>query len=393
MPPGYGDEIPIDVATTIAPLLIVQELGDPDIDIPDIIVEDPIRGLDAFGVETSYVFAFTAPQGHWGYVVIASHTRAPVLMDFNLGQQLPHSESLFYFSQGELYFATDGDYTLISGETLPEQEFQTRQVDVQRNLSQLPSDLLDQIEFDTLAQISPYLEGDGLEILDFESTANYNGQDTSSRTTGLYGRISNPTSYLAHRYKATNISTSSSKLLSVPYFHMDAYGGANDCVPIAITRTFDYLRTRGYGRIPASRATIYKDVEASAKRHGFTNKSGTNPVNIDNIMKDVATKYGYRNTTVRGIYVWSYGGTVVPEINAGRPLLWNIARGHYANHTVTVTGYRTYKYKVNGKSQSRPFVAVADSWKTSVRWVDYNAFAYDLVSAGVGSFNTMQLKG
>ena len=222
----------------------------------------------------------------------------------------------------------------------------------------------------------------------------YEGQDESKRRHGLYGRISVPEKYLEDRYRAVDIRQETSKVLDVPTFLMRDFGGKNDCVPVAITRIFDYARGQGYAGIPEDRAAIYRDALARVKARGYSPWWGTLPFFIAGITKRMAKSYGYDVVGTRGVYGWSYGRTVVREIDAGWPLILNLARGSYRGHTVTVIGYREYSYRSGGEADGRKnvrFLAVADSWTTEVRWIDFGAMAYDVVGAGVASFNTMRL--
>lgn len=74
----------------------------------------------------------------------------------------------------------------------------------------------------------------------------------------------------------------------------------------------------------------------------------------------------------------------------------NIARGYYGNHTVTVCGYAVYKRtkKILGIKTTKTYnmIEVYDGWKTTKRYIDYSAFAYDLATSGFGSFNTVTMK-
>ena len=44
------------------------------------------------------------------------------------------------------------------------------------------------------------------------------------------------------------------------------------------------------------------------------------------------------------------------------------------------------------KKISYPFIKVVDGWSSGYKYIDYNAFAYDLATSGFGSFNTVVLK-
>lgn len=65
-----------------------------------------------------------------------------------------------------------------------------------------------------------------------------------------------------------------------------------------------------------------------------------------------------------------------------------IAGGYYGNHTVTVCGYA--KYDQSGIPHN--MIQVYDGWTSSRRYIDYEAFANDLITSGFGSFNTIKMK-
>ena len=128
----------------------------------------------------------------------------------------------------------------------------------------------------------------------------------------------------------------------------------------------------------------------------FTEEDGTFPTKINNIIDDVLDYYGYSKSYSDGIYVWSFGGEVKDEIDNNRPVVMNIARGYYGNHSVTVCGYAIYKSKHDflwtSYTKTHDLIRVYDGWTTSTRYIDYEAFAYDLISSGFGSFNTIIMK-
>lgn len=96
------------------------------------------------------------------------------------------------------------------------------------------------------------------------------------------------------------------------------------------------------------------------------------------------------------IYVWSFNDQVKKEINADRPVIMNILRGYYGNHKVTVCGYAIYKrtksYLGIKITKTYDMVQVYDGWSTNKKYIDYSAFAYNLITSGFGSFNTITMK-
>ena len=218
------------------------------------------------------------------------------------------------------------------------------------------------------------------------SAKHYDGTDAEAYG---YGGIVDPATYLKDRYGGTPQLSDKGKTLQVNAQTMKAISGksANNCTLVSITKLMIYWRDyRNKYHIPTANGTVYRDVETIAKKYGYTDSKGTNPTKINNIMNDIIRKYFYTPKT-SGIYVWTFNGQVKKEVDAGRPVTMNIARGYYGNHSVTVVGYKIYK--VNGKTY--PMIQVSDGWKASYRYIDYNAFAYDLMNSGFGSFNTMQI--
>ena len=133
-----------------------------------------------------------------------------------------------------------------------------------------------------------------------------------------------------------------------------------------------------------------------AKKYGYTEKGGTWPTKINNIIDDVLEDYGYSKSYSKGIYVWTFSGQVKKEIDNKRPVVMNIVRGYYGNHSVTVCGYSIYKSKhkllIGSYTKTHNMICTYDGWKSTRRYIDYEAFAYDLISSGFGSFNTVIMK-
>ena len=90
----------------------------------------------------------------------------------------------------------------------------------------------------------------------------------------------------------------------------------------------------------------------------------------------------------KGVYIWSFEKQVVKEISEGRPVILNIARGYYKDHTVVVAGYCIWRI---GK-KNYPMLRVIDGWKSGYHYIDYEAFAKDITQSIFGSFNTIVLK-
>lgn len=235
---------------------------------------------------------------------------------------------------------------------------------------------------------------------------------------GKYGSIASVQRYLHERDGAAAIRVVAAKTLRVPSYAMTVFGGKNDCVPVAITRVIEFYGCQGVpgcsvptadgsatvsdvrrlsaGELAEWRTVLYHDTVKEARRRGYTRYFGTSPLFIAGIAERVARARGF-DAQARSVYAWSFDRTVVREIDAGRPLLLNLARGSYARHTVTVVGYRVLSYtsEADGRTvdQTARFLAVIDSWHPGVRFIDYNALAYDFAGAGIGSFTLLRVRG
>lgn len=191
-------------------------------------------------------------------------------------------------------------------------------------------------------------------IADSQRGNNYSGQ--------LNGYvISDRFTYMKDRYGSYSYEGGSS-LSGFTGLDMDDYGGSNDCSLVSITAVAKYYRST-YPNIPSSTSDIYDDVLAVGKEHGYTTSGGTNPTVIDNIIEDSFKKWGY-TVSASNTYVWSFS-TFTNQIDSpnSNPVLFNIATGYYADHTITVIGYVEYDVA--------DFLMVKDNWSTSTRYVHW----------------------
>ena len=90
---------------------------------------------------------------------------------------------------------------------------------------------------------------------------------------------------------------------------------------------------------------------------------------MTDIVDDLWDKYnytGYGSNT----YTWTYS-TYTTEVTNNRPALINITFGYYADHSVTLVGYRTYTKSL---STDKGFLKVYDGWTTANRYIDYASY-------------------
>ncbi len=172
---------------------------------------------------------------------------------------------------------------------------------------------------------------------------------------------------------------------------------AQNCTIIAIARILNYYHFKGYNKIPQDYKEIYDEVLKVAIDNGYTQKKGTNPLKIKRIFIEVLNNYGYKKCHSKGVYIWSFNKQVKNEIDNDRPVVMNIARGHYKDHSVTVCGYFTCKTKhkilFGHLKKKHEFVCILDGWNREYRYIDFKSFSYNMLTDGIGSFNQIIIPG
>lgn len=201
-----------------------------------------------------------------------------------------------------------------------------------------------------------------------------------------YGGITNISKYLMEQYGEKGVMVRRGRSCLMNHKSMEQISGriTRNCSVVAVTRVIDYYRqTMHLPGIPEDIGQIYKKVEEIATDFGYTDKRGTIPFFIAGITREAFKQYGIK-ARCRGIYVWSFEKHVVKEISAGRPIIMNIARGYYKDHTVVVAGYSIWRVG----DRMIPILRVIDGWKSGIHYIDYEAFAKDISQSIFGSFNT-----
>lgn len=201
-----------------------------------------------------------------------------------------------------------------------------------------------------------------------------------------YGGITNISEYLQLQYGLRGSLAFMGRPLVINADSMEAISGrrTRNCSVVAVTRVIDYYRSmKKLEGIPGDIRVIYKDVEEIAESYGYTDKNGTVPFFISGITKACLKKYGVK-AKCRGHYIFGFERHIKKEIDNGRPVIMNIARGYYRDHTIVVAGYSIWK--VGDKSY--PMLRVQDGWKNGFHYLDYEAFAKDISQSIFGSFNT-----
>ncbi len=205
-----------------------------------------------------------------------------------------------------------------------------------------------------------------------------------------YGGISNISKYLFDQYGQKGVLVRRGRAIVMNQQSMEEISGrrTRNCSVVAVTRILDFYRKQKHiPAIPEDIKEIYKVVEEIAESYGYTDKFGTMPFFISGITKEAFAQYGVK-TKCRGVYIWTFEKQVAKEIDAGRPVIMNIARGFYKDHTIVVAGYSVWR--VGNKFY--PMLKVIDGWTKGYHYLDYEAFARDFRQSIFGSFNTIVLR-
>ena len=162
-----------------------------------------------------------------------------------------------------------------------------------------------------------------------------------------YGGITNISKYLYEKYGEKGVFVKRGRAIVMNSRSMAQISGrvTRNCSVVAVTRVLDYYGKKGL--IPGISDDIsqtYKIVEEIAESYGYTDKRGTIPFFISGIAKEAFATYGVK-AKCKGVYVFSFEKQVKEEISNGRPVIMNIARGFYKDHTIVVVGYSIWRVK------------------------------------------------
>jgi hypothetical protein len=349
--------------------------------------------IDVEGTVNSYTFIFENRGQPNGYVVVSANTDMGIILEYS-----DTAEPLYKAIGGqydEIIYTAPLEYYVSSGEDAYKVELEEKQAAKGENKSFRRLDRVhkhdlqdrfnharkdkdnNRIVVDTIVNI---VDEEAEELL--MGSSSYSGQvDGYAVDSGVYN-------YVNARY-GTGYSLQTSKVVSSAgsALLMSSFtNNSNHCVITALTYVFDYhRRNNGKTAIPSNIQTLFNDIKTVATANGYTPTGGTPPTKIDNIIKDVWTKYGYSGTG-SSVYVFSES-TFKTEIDNNRPALLNISFGYYGNHTVTMIGYLVYSKSTFLGSTERFFMRVNDGWTTSVRYIDYDA----ITNPFSGDFSTLSI--
>lgn len=223
--------------------------------------------------------------------------------------------------------------------------------------------------------------GSGYSVYSSKTLKNF--QYVSQYDLSIYYQLKNGSRYsegncsLAAIYALLNYLQASGKYPKLPKASaITSYAATKDGFYSKYKKDSNYVITT-----PKILPKLYVDIRNYAvKKYGYE-VAGTNPFHIATIIQQVGKQYDY-NLKANHILIWSYEGQAVKEIDAGYPIIWNMANSDtYGSHSTVVTGYRTYrktKTFLGMKLYSYvKLMALNDNWNKSVRYFDFtNYYAF-----------------
>lgn len=203
------------------------------------------------------------------------------------------------------------------------------------------------------------------------------------------GNYYNLESNLSNKY---NNLDKEEKILNLPNYTMkDIEKFKKNCTLIAITRILDYLFLNSlYSLKTFDKYEIYNVVKRKGLELGYNSKHGTYPILVADIMRRSVSFFGYSNKSIefKSSFFWEFKD-FKNEIDNNKPLILNIARGKYKNHSVTVIGYSIFRIS---RLRTNRYILLYDGWSKNIKYLDFNQFSFNLLLAGLGSINTYNIK-
>lgn len=168
---------------------------------------------------------------------------------------------------------------------------------------------------------------------------------------------------------------------------MSGRQGAENCSVAAVARVTEFWCGKMNVKFPHYLADTYQVAEVlAASKYRYTAEKGLSQLRIKPLLHETAHRYGI-NLDCSLHFLWNYKKHIEGEIDAGRPVILNIALGYYGNHSVTVAGYRVYG--CGGKKIT--MLCLADGWNEGLRCIDLNEFRRFPGFKGISSVSNARL--
>ncbi|MDD2458181.1 MAG: hypothetical protein PHQ83_06725 [Eubacteriales bacterium] len=157
-----------------------------------------------------------------------------------------------------------------------------------------------------------------------------------------------------------------------PLLMNDFRPGIGCCTITALTAIFRQIQQKeASSMIPFITHSLFDQIESVASHHGYRPKRGrTNPLRIGSIARHLFRLYHLQGQA--GSTLFLSARKICHELDHARPVLMNLAFGHYRRHTVTIVGYQIWRDTIKQPSnRQRVFWLVHDGWSQDVRFIDH----------------------
>lgn len=218
-------------------------------------------------------------------------------------------------------------------------------------------------------------------------TRHFHGTDRGAFGSGGIYRIDQ---YFEDRYARIPAVKKEMRLpvTNAPNTLISGHGIERNCSVSSVARIVFFWKMQGVIETEDTLQEIYQKAETLALRYGYNAKRGLRAIKIDDLSQDLIKSYGYRSEC-KGIYGWDFKKDMQPELDAGRPVILNIAGGYYHNHSLVVTGYKICDDGKPGKELV--LLNTADGWRALPRFIDLRAFNREFPFFGISSLDTIKI--
>lgn len=137
------------------------------------------------------------------------------------------------------------------------------------------------------------------------------------------------------------------------------------CAPISGAMVLDYWRTHGYSNISSNDEALIDHCH----HYMQTSSDGGTLASLidDGLLSTITTEYGYYNFSATNMYIgWN---SIVQNVDANRPMVWNISWAGDLDHSMCGVGYEDYPWQQQvGWYDPRPTQPSSIIWWTFGDW-------------------------
>jgi len=178
--------------------------------------------------------------------------------------------------------------------------------------------------------------------------------------------IKSPIEYLEQREKNSSDTYALVEVLRLPVGHnlCNMWAENNNCTIVSVMNILEFYEKELKKRFFSDKEAAHKFVLEKAGSLNYTEKG----LPVYKNRKFIRTIYKELNLYAKNkSHYIPTKKSVLRELRQKRPVMLSLASGYYYDHTVTVSGYVTYKNNRTGKCYT--FLTLADAWHKDERYL------------------------